>query len=105
MTDPASRLTAPPVDLLTQPKPQAVGGRTRQEIESTAKAFEAAMISSLLGEMFKGVETPAPFGGGHGEEAFRSFLTEAIGKQMAAGGGLGLADDLTRSMLKMQGLE
>lgn len=94
-----------PVDMLKPANLPARSGRSREEIETTAKAFEAAMISSLLGEMFKGVEVSAPFGGGHGEDAFRSFLTEAIGKQMAAGGGLGLADDLTRSMLKMQGLE
>ncbi|MDP8915730.1 MAG: rod-binding protein [Pseudomonadota bacterium] len=96
---------APPLDLLARAAPEAAGGRTREEIAKTAQAFEASMIASLMGEMFKGVEVSAPFGGGHGEEAFRSFLTEAIAKQMAAGGGLGLADDLTRAMLKMQGLE
>ncbi len=98
-------LSAPPADLLARARTDAPGGRTRAEIEKTAKAFEASIISSLMGEMFKGVETSAPFGGGHGEDAFRSFLTDAIAKQMAAAGGLGLADDLTRSMLKMQGLE
>lgn len=97
--------SAPPLDLLRAANPEAPRGRTREDIAKTAQAFEAQMISSLLGEMFKGVDTPAPFGGGEGEDAFRSFLTEAIGKQMAAGGGLGLADDLTRAMLKMQGLD
>jgi len=96
---------APPLDLLARLQPEAPAGRTRERIAETAQAFEASMISSLLGEMFKGTEVSAPFGGGAGEDAFRSFLTEAIAKQMAAGGGLGLADDLAREMLKLQGLD
>lgn len=98
-------LSAPSVTLPAPSPPEPPRGKTREDIAKTAQAFEASMISSLLGEMFKGVETSAPFGGGPGEESFRSFLTEAIAKQMAAGGGLGLADDLAREMLKMQGLE
>jgi Rod binding domain-containing protein len=79
--------------------------KTRQRIEKTAKDFEAAFIGQMLGQMFEGVETSAPFGGGPGEAAFKSFLTEAVAKQISAAGGLGLADDLTRQMLKLQGLE
>lgn len=97
-------LSAPSPNLPVPTAPEAADAKTRERIAKTARDFEASMISSLLGEMFKGVEVSAPFGGGHGEDAFRSFLTEAIAKQMAGGGGLGLADDLTREMLKMQGL-
>ena len=79
--------------------------KTRERIKKTAREFEAAFIGQMLGPMFEGVETSAPFGGGPGESAFKSFLTEAIAKQMSAAGGLGLADDLQRQMLKMQGLE
>ncbi len=35
---------------------------------------------------------------------FRSFLTEAIAKQVAKGGGVGVADTVQREMLKLQGL-
>ena len=83
----------------------ARNARTRAQIEKTANDFEAAFINQMLSHMFKGVDAPAPFGGGHGEDAFKSFLTEAVAKQMAAGGGIGLADDLRRQMLQMQGLE
>jgi len=44
------------------------------------------------------------FGGGEGEDAFKSFMTEAMAKQMARHGGIGLAKSLTASMLRMQGL-
>ena len=95
---------APPV----QPPPAADAARdarTRAQIERTAKDFEAAFINQMLGHMFNGVDAPAPFGGGHGEDAFKSFLTEAVAKQMAANGGVGLADDLRRQMLQLQGME
>ena len=87
--------------------PQAPGpeAKTRKHIEHTAKQFEAAFIAQMLGPMFEGAELSAPFGGGPGEAAFKSFLLEAVAQQMARAGGLGLTDDLTREMLKMQGLE
>ncbi len=95
---------APPIDLLAKAGPKAPHGKTEAEIKKTAQEFEAAFIAQLLGDMFKGVETPAPFNGGAGEDAFKSFFVEAVAKQMSRAGGLGLADDLTREMLKMQGL-
>ena len=101
MTSPAT-----PVDLL-RPTAGALAlqGKTRAQIEKTAKEFEAAFISQMLAPMFQGLDASGPFGGGSGEDAFKSFLMEEVGKQMSRAGGLGLADDLTREMLKMQGLE
>jgi Rod binding domain-containing protein len=58
----------------------------------------------MLQQMFEGVDTAAPFGGGDGEKMFRSFMTEAMGKQIAKSGGLGIADTVAREMLKLQGL-
>ena len=76
---------------------------TRARIEKTATDFEAAFLQVMLGQMFDGVDAGA-FGGGAGEDAFKSFMTEAFAKSMAQGGGVGLSKDLTREMLKMQGL-
>jgi Rod binding domain-containing protein len=85
--------------------PPPANARTREQIKKTAHDFEAAFIGQMLNQMFEGVETAKPFGGGAGEQAFKSFLTEAVSKQMVAAGGLGLADALQRDMLKLQGLE
>ena len=101
MTPPAA-----PLDLLTQPGTANLADvKTRERMQKAAKDFEATFISQMLGQMFEGVEVSEPFGGGAGEQAFKSFLIEAMGKQMAATGGLGLADDLQREMLRMQGLK
>ena len=95
--------------VLTRPLPAAEeaarSAKTRAQIDNTARDFEAAFIGQMLNHMFEGVDAPAPFGGGHGEDAFKSFLTEAVAKQMAANGGMGLADDLRRQMLQLQGME
>ena len=99
--------SSPPLDLLRQQgaAPAAAQAKTREAVEKTARDFEASFISQMLGTMFQGIESDGPFGGGSGDAAFKSFLMDAVAKQMAQAGGLGLADDLTREMLKMQGLE
>ena len=76
----------------------------RAAIHKTAVDFEASFLSQMMAPMFEGVTTPAPFGGGEGEDAYKSFLTDAFAKQMAKSGGVGVAASVQREMLKMQGL-
>ena len=76
----------------------------RGQIKETAKKFEASFLSVMLGQMFEGTDTPAPFGGGPGEAMFKSFLTEAMAKKMTDAGGVGISAAVQREMLKMQGL-
>ena len=76
----------------------------RGQIEKTAKDFEASFLSVMLSQMFKDVGAEAPFNGGHGEAAFKSFLGDAMAKQMVQHGGVGLADRVAKEMLKLQGL-
>ena len=77
---------------------------TRQRIKDTAKSFEANFLSTAISGMFEGVKPDAPFGGGQGEDAFRSFLNEAMAKQIVHRGGVGLASTVEREMLHLQGL-
>jgi Rod binding domain-containing protein len=77
----------------------------RSQIKQTAQKFEATFLSSMMQEMFEGVEVSAPFGGGDGEKMFKSFLTEAMAKQMSKAGGIGITAQVEREMLKMQGLK
>jgi peptidoglycan hydrolase FlgJ len=104
MTD----LSAPtlPYNLLgpTTTAPKVGAGATRAQIATTAKSFESSFLSNMLGQMFEGVSTDGPFGGGQGEQAFRSFLMDAIGQQITKSGGIGVASAVQREMLKMQGL-
>jgi Rod binding domain-containing protein len=76
----------------------------RAAIHKTAIDFEATFLSQMMSHMFEGVSSPAPFGGGEGEEIYKSFLTDAFSKQMAKSGGVGVAASVQREMLKIQGL-
>jgi len=106
MTDMSAAVATP----LSALKPAALAAPTpaqtanRAAIHKTAQSFESQFISSMLGEMFEGVTTEAPFGGGEGEGAFKSFLMDAMAKQMTKAGGIGVAASVQREMLKMQGL-
>jgi len=73
--------------------------------KDVAQKFEAQFLSSMFQQMFAGLETDGPFGGGQGEEMFRSMMTDAMGKQVAKTGGIGLAGTVQREILKMQGLQ
>ena len=76
----------------------------RSRIARTAQDFEASFLSVMLGQMFEGVSTGGPFGGGGAEATMRSFMTDAFARSMAQKGGVGLAPALQAQMLKLQGL-
>ncbi len=77
---------------------------TRAKAKDAAEKFESQFLSQMLGQMFKGIDTDGPFGGGFGEEMFRSLMTDAMAKNVTKAGGIGLADTVQREILKMQGL-
>jgi Rod binding domain-containing protein len=93
-------LTAPPAGA-----PSAAELAKRGQIKQTSEKFESSFLSIMLQQMFDGSETTAPFGGGPGEKMFKSFLTEAIANKMVKTGGVGIAANVQREMLKMQGLQ
>jgi Rod binding domain-containing protein len=68
-----------------------------------AQAFEATTLTQLLQPMFDTVDSAhGAFGGGDGEAAWRPMLVDAVAKQIAAHGGLGLAGPVLRQMMLMQ---
>jgi len=97
---------SPDVAALTAARSQPVAApRATADAAAAKKAardFESVFLSEMLGEMFAGLPTDGPFGGGQGEEIFRSLMLDEYGKQLAAQGGIGLADGVTRQLLQMQ---
>ena len=70
--------------------------------KKAAQEFEGVFISEFLGNMFEGISTDGPFGGGQGEAMFRSLMLDEYGNQISASGGFGLADAITKSLLAHQ---
>jgi Rod binding domain-containing protein len=91
------------VNLLRPVATPTTAGADAARIRRTAQDFEASFLSVMFNQMFEGVSTAAPFGGGQGEEAFRSFLTEAMAKSMVQKGGIGLSSQITHELMKLQG--
>ena len=77
----------------------------RREIRKTAQDFEAFFLGQMLQPMFQNLGAEAPFGGGHGEEVWRSMQVQEYGKAITEAGGIGIADSVLREMIKMQELQ
>ncbi len=69
----------------------------------TAREFEAVFIGQMTKLMLESVETGDQFSGGPGEEMFRGVLAEEMGKEIARGGGVGLAPAVLDQIIRMQG--
>ena len=71
-------------------------------VDKTAKEYEAGFVSAMLESMFAGIKTNKLFGGGSGEDMYRSLLNQEYGKAIAERGSLGIADAIKREMLHLQ---
>lgn len=76
----------------------------RGQIATTARKFEASFLTTMFETMFNSVPTDSVFGGGPGEDMWKSFLAEAMANQTAKNGGVGVSSAVEREMLKLQGL-
>ena len=70
--------------------------------KKAAQQFESVFISEFLGQMLSGISTDGPFGGGEGEQMFRSLMLDEYGKQMEKQGGFGLSAPVANQLLKLQ---
>jgi Rod binding domain-containing protein len=87
------------------PKPQAPGGTDgtdRLAARRAAEDFESFFLSRMMDEMFAGVKTDGPFGGGQGETMYRGLLNQEYGKVLAEAGGIGITDTVYREILRLQ---
>jgi len=71
-------------------------------VRAAAEEFEAVFLSAMLAPMFEGVGQDEMFGGGPGEDMYRSLLVEEYGKSIGRAGGLGIADEVERELLRLQ---
>lgn len=85
-------------------RPAAVaGGKVSPEkAKAVAQEFEAFFVSRMIESMFAGLEPDGLFGGGHGEQVFRSVMIQEYGKEIAKRGGFGIADSVQKHLLSLQ---
>ncbi len=76
--------------------------RNIDQVRESAQDFEAFFLSQMFNHMFAEVKTNETFGGGAGEDAWKSMLVDEYAKATAAKGGIGIADNVMQAMLQAQ---
>jgi Rod binding domain-containing protein len=79
-----------------------VSPKTMAAIQKSATDFEAVFATQMLTHMYEGMQVDQTFGGGRGEEMFRTVLLDQYGKQMAQNDSLGIVKQVSAQMLKIQ---
>jgi peptidoglycan hydrolase FlgJ len=75
---------------------------SREKARATAEDFEAVFLSSMFQQMFTDVDGDGPLGGGSGAGMWRSFLTDQYARSFAKSGGIGIADQVYRTLIAHQ---
>jgi len=70
--------------------------------KKAGQQFESVFVTEFLGQMFADIPTDGPFGGGDGEQMFRSMMLDQYAEQIEKQGGFGLAAPVTAQLLKLQ---
>ena len=92
-----------PLDLMNaMPATTKISADTKAKARAQAQDFEAMFLNSMFQEMFSGVKGEGPLGGGGSTGIWRSFLTDEYSKAFAKAGGIGIADQVYRSLIAHQ---
>jgi peptidoglycan hydrolase FlgJ len=84
-------------EALTKVSPQA-----QAKAKATATDFEAMFLNSMFAQMTNGVKGDGPFGDTPGTGVWRSMLTEQYSKSFAKAGGVGISNDVFRTLILQQ---
>lgn len=93
-------LTPRPTELAPEPSPRHTANEA--QARKTAREFEAYFLAQFVDRMFQGIPKDRLAGSGNGEEIFRGLMSQEYGKAMSARGGIGIADQVYREILKTQ---
>ena len=101
---PAAAPGLSPLDLLNMHAPAAdkpsVTGQGKAR--AAAQDFEAVFLNSMFQHRITGIDGDGPFGGSGATGVWRSFLTDEYSKSFAKAGGIGIADQVYRSLMAQQ---
>jgi flagellar protein FlgJ len=84
-------------EALTKVSPQA-----QTKARATATDFEAMFLNSMFSQMTSSIKGEGPFGDTPGTGMWRSMLTEQYSKSFAKSGGIGISNDVFRTLILQQ---
>ena len=79
-----------------------VSPEKQQKAKTAAQDFESVFLNSMFQQMFSGVKGEGPFGETPGTSPWRSMLTEQYAKGISKAGGVGISDDVYRTLIMQQ---
>ncbi|WP_426443222.1 flagellar assembly peptidoglycan hydrolase FlgJ [Bradyrhizobium genosp. P] len=84
-------------DALKKVSPQA-----QAKAKATATDFESMYLNSMFSQMTSGLKGDGPFGDTVGTGVWRSMLTDQYAKNFAKAGGVGISNEVFRSLIMQQ---
>jgi len=93
-----------PLDLITanQAAAGALNASSKAQAMTAAQDFEAVFLNSMFQQMFTKIDGDGPFGGGGDNGVWRSMLTDQYARSFAKAGGIGIADQVYRTLIAQQ---
>jgi Rod binding domain-containing protein len=79
-----------------------VSPETQKKLRGKAQDFEAMFLNSMFSQMTSGIKGDGPFGDTPGTGVWRSMLTEEYSKSFAKSGGVGISNDVFRTLILQQ---
>jgi peptidoglycan hydrolase FlgJ len=81
---------------------QKVSPQQQAKAKATATDFEAMFLNSMFSQMTAGLKGEGPFGDTPSTGVWRSMLTEQYSKQFAKAGGVGISNEVYRTLIVTQ---
>ena len=93
-----------PLDMLNNTATAGIksAAGNKAKAKAASQDFEAVFLNSMFQQMFTGIQGEGPFGGDGATGVWRSFLTDEYAKSFAKSGGIGIADQVYRSLMAQQ---
>jgi len=79
-----------------------VSPQQQVKAKATATDFEAMFLNSMFSQMTAGLKGEGPFGDTPGTGVWRSMLTEQYSRQFAKAGGVGISNEVYRTLILTQ---
>jgi Rod binding domain-containing protein len=79
-----------------------VSPQVQAKAKATAQDFEAVFLNSMFSQMTSGLNGEGPFGNTTGTGVWRSMLTEQYSRQFAKAGGVGISNEVYRTLILQQ---
>ena len=89
-------------DPLLQDALNKVPAATQKKLRGQAQDFEAMFLNSMFSQMTSGIKGEGPFGDTPGTGVWRSMLTDQYSKSFAKAGGVGISNDVYRTLILQQ---